>query len=55
MKGGALKARAIDKDDPFNYLYSSPNTLKAWNARQIRVDELGRVFDPCSKGGAKGH
>jgi len=54
-EGGALKARAVDKDDPFNYLYSSPNTLKAWNARQIRVDELGRVFDPCSKGGAKGH
>ncbi len=45
-EAGALKARAADKDDPFNYLYPSPNTLKAWKARQVRVDELGRVSDP---------
>jgi CRISPR-associated endonuclease Csn1 len=45
-EAGALKARAADKDDPFNYLYPSPNTLKSWKARQVRVDELGRVSDP---------
>jgi len=45
-EGGSLKARAADKDDPFNYLYPSPNTLKAWGARQVRIDELGRVLDP---------
>jgi CRISPR-associated endonuclease Csn1 len=45
-EAGALKARAADKDDPFNYLYPSPNTLKAWRARQVRVDELGRVSNP---------
>jgi CRISPR-associated endonuclease Csn1 len=45
-ESGPLKARAADKDDPFNYLYPSPNTLKAWKARQVRVDELGRVLDP---------
>jgi CRISPR-associated endonuclease Csn1 len=45
-ESGALKARAADKNDPFNYLYPSPNTLKAWKARQVRIDELGRVLDP---------
>jgi CRISPR-associated endonuclease Csn1 len=45
-ESGPLKARAADKDDPFNYLYPSPNTLKAWKARQVRIDELGRVLDP---------
>lgn len=45
-ESGSLKARAADKDDPFNYLYPSPNTLKTWKARQVRIDELGRVFDP---------
>lgn len=46
QEAGALKARAADKDDPFNYLYPSPGTLKAWSARQVRIDELGRVWDP---------
>ena len=45
-ESGSLKARAADKNDPFNYLYPSPNTLKAWKARQVRIDELGRVLDP---------
>lgn len=45
-EGGSLKARDADRDDPFNYLYPSPNTLRAWRARQVRVDELGRVMDP---------
>lgn len=45
-ESGPLKARAADKGDPFNYLYPSPNTLKTWQARQIRIDELGRIFDP---------
>lgn len=45
-ESGALKARAADRNDPFNYLYPSPSTLKTWKARQVRVDELGRVLDP---------
>jgi CRISPR-associated endonuclease Csn1 len=45
-EGGALKARDKDKNDPFKYIYPSPNTLKAWGARQVRIDELGRVQDP---------
>lgn len=45
-EAGALKARAADKGDPFNYLYPSPSTLKSWKSRQVRIDELGRVSDP---------
>lgn len=45
-EGGSLKARDADKIDPFKYIYPSPNTLKAWQARQVRIDELGRVLDP---------
>lgn len=45
-EGGALKARDADGDDPFKYSYPSPNTLKAWQARQVRVDQIGRVLDP---------
>ena len=45
-EGGKLKERAQDKDDPFRYLYPSPNTLKKLRARQVRIDELGRVADP---------
>ncbi len=44
--GGSLKARDADRNDPFRYLYPSPNTLRAWSARQVRIDELGRVQDP---------
>lgn len=45
-EGGALKARDADKEDPFKYSYPSPNTLKALRARQVRIDEIGRVLDP---------
>lgn len=45
-EGGALKARDADKEDPFKYSYPSPNTLKMWRARQVRIDEIGRVLDP---------
>lgn len=46
QEAGALKARDADKDDPFKYVYPSPNTLKSWRARKVDVDELGRVRDP---------
>jgi CRISPR-associated endonuclease Csn1 len=32
------------KGDPFRWLMASYNTLKALNAVQVRVDELGRVW-----------
>lgn len=47
-EAGALKARdATPADtDPFKYIYSSGGGLKSLKARQVRVDPLGRVFDP---------
>jgi CRISPR-associated endonuclease Csn1 len=50
-EGGALKARDADKGDPFKYVYPSPGTLKNWGARQVRIDELGRVQDPGPRSG----
>lgn len=43
---GTLKARDADKEDPFKYIYPSPNTLKMWQARKVDIDEIGRVRDP---------
>lgn len=47
-EGGALKARdaAPVEIDPFKYVNSSASGLKKLKARQIRIDSLGRVFDP---------
>ncbi|MGQ0661758.1 type II CRISPR RNA-guided endonuclease Cas9 [Sphingosinicella sp.] len=47
-EGGALKARDASPSevDPFKYIYSSGGGLKKLKARQVRVDPLGRVFDP---------
>jgi CRISPR-associated endonuclease Csn1 len=47
-EAGALKARdATPNDlDPFKYILSSAGGLKGLKARQVRIDPLGRVFDP---------
>jgi CRISPR-associated endonuclease Csn1 len=45
-EGGALKARDADQDDRFKYFYKSAGAMKAVGLRQVRVDEIGRVFDP---------
>lgn len=47
-EAGPLKARdAAPQDiDPFKYINSSAGGLKKLKARQVRVDPLGRVFDP---------
>lgn len=47
-EAGALKARdATPQDfDPFRYINSSAGGLKKVKARQVRIDPLGRVFDP---------
>ncbi len=41
-----VDARNRDKNDHFKYINTSASGLKNHKARQIRVDELGRVFDP---------
>lgn len=45
---GNLKSRDATpvSDDPFKYTYLSAGSLKSSRARQVRIDSLGRVFDP---------
>jgi CRISPR-associated endonuclease Csn1 len=48
QEAGDLKRRdaAPDEVDPFKYFSPTAGGLKRVKARQVRVDELGRVFDP---------
>ncbi len=45
-EAGALKGRDAEPNDPFKYINSSASGLQKLKARQIRIDPLGRVFDP---------
>ena len=45
-EAGALKARDADPEDRFRYFYKSGSAMKDIGLRQVRVDEIGRVFDP---------
>lgn len=47
-EAGPLKARneVSNEIDPFKYYQASAGSLKKAKARQVRVDPLGRVFDP---------
>lgn len=47
-ESGSLKARdALPNDvDPFKYIKTSASSLKKIRARQVRIDPLGRIFDP---------
>ena len=45
-EGGDLRARSRNADDPFEYTSPTAGGLKKLKARQVRVDEAGRVFDP---------
>jgi CRISPR-associated endonuclease Csn1 len=44
-EGGALKARDADKEDRFRYFYKAAGAMKGVQMRQVRVDEIGQVFD----------
>jgi CRISPR-associated endonuclease Csn1 len=46
QESGALKGRDADPVDPFKYINTSATGLYKMKARQIRIDELGRIFDP---------
>jgi CRISPR-associated endonuclease Csn1 len=48
QEAGDLKRRdAASNDlDPFKYFAPTAGGLKRAKARQVRIDELGRVFDP---------
>jgi CRISPR-associated endonuclease Csn1 len=45
-EGGGLKARDTDPNDPFKYNAPTAGGLKKLKARQVRIDPLGRIFDP---------
>lgn len=47
-EAGPLKARDATSNelDPFKYVLSSAGGLKKLKARQVRIDPLGRIFDP---------
>lgn len=47
-ESGSLKARdaAPDDVDPFRYLKAAASRLKKAKVRQVRIDEIGRVWDP---------
>jgi CRISPR-associated endonuclease Csn1 len=47
-EAGPLKARdaAPGDEDPFKYINGSASGLRSMKARQVRIDPLGRVFDP---------
>lgn len=47
-EGGKLQERDRTGNDidPFKYVYLSAGSLKKAGARQVRIDQLGRVFDP---------
>lgn len=45
-EGGDLRARSKNAEDPFEYTSPTGGGLKKLKARQVRVDEAGRVFDP---------
>ncbi len=48
QEAGPLKARNVTADDvdPFKYYYAAASRLQEDNVRQVRIDELGRIFDP---------
>lgn len=48
QQAGDLKRRdaALNDEDPFKYFAPTAGGLKKVKARQVRVDEIGRVLDP---------
>lgn len=52
QEAGPLKTRDATPNelDPFKYVLSSASGLKKLKARQVRVDPMGRVFDPGPRG-----
>ena len=48
QEAGDLKRRdsAPEQEDPFKYYAPTVGGLRRAKARQIRVDEIGQVFDP---------
>ena len=45
-EAGSLKSRDANGSDPFKYINTSASGLQKAKARQVRIDEMGRIFDP---------
>ena len=45
-EGGSYAERDKSPNDPFKLFSPGVNGLKKMKARQVRIDPLGRVFDP---------
>jgi CRISPR-associated endonuclease Csn1 len=43
-EAGVFQNRHDDPDDPFRWIFANFDSLREWNAQQVRVDELGRVW-----------
>lgn len=41
---GALQERHDNPDDPFRWIFGQYDRLKEWEAKRVRVDELGKVW-----------
>lgn len=50
MEGGALADRDKNKNDPFKLYSPTVSGLQKLKIRQVRVDPIGRVFDPGPRG-----
>ncbi|HQS95287.1 MAG TPA: type II CRISPR RNA-guided endonuclease Cas9 [Novosphingobium sp.] len=46
LESGKLDERNKSPNDPFKFFSPAAGGLKKLKARQIRIDELGRIFDP---------
>lgn len=46
LEAGSLDKRAASAADPFKFYSPGTSALKKLKARQIRIDEIGRIFDP---------
>lgn len=46
LEAGKLDERNKSLDDPFKFFSPAAGGLKKMKARQVRIDELGRIFDP---------
>jgi CRISPR-associated endonuclease Csn1 len=45
-ESGALKARDADRADPFRYVQARVSRFAAEQARKVRIDPAGKIYDP---------
>ena len=48
-EGGSLKKRHVQEEDHFRYFEKSASAMQKEGLRRLRIDDLGRIFDPGPK------